>query len=377
MTLDIHNWPSFAHQELLKIVKDEIYPIVNQVNARVQNFKIQFLKEAAKFVRDFKSLANEADESLAKHKDLKFEIERLLFLDKRTSPKVIPKDNPSKTSRVDNVMPNETVKASVRTKPITTSQPHVISQENVNSNLNGISSTGVESTAKTRRPQPRRNIKNDRVPSASKSSCVKNKDAEVEEHYMNLLLSNNKKHMSFECNNIKLAIRNDKSKVVCAICKQYLITANHDVCVLNYVNGMNSRDSNQSANVSNVANQKKHKPKVRKPKKLGSKERLASPKPSKPRICIRWSPTRRIFDLKGKIIASSEYECQSDCSIGDNACTSNPQEPTSKRFPNSTFSLPGRLNMFMVCRLGMLKAYDRKFEAPHKFHLEISRNRPL
>ncbi|GKC98851.1 hypothetical protein Tco_1169126, partial [Tanacetum coccineum] len=33
---------------------------------------------AAKFVRDFKSLANEADESLAKHKALEFDIERLL-----------------------------------------------------------------------------------------------------------------------------------------------------------------------------------------------------------------------------------------------------------------------------------------------------------
>ncbi|GKE40053.1 hypothetical protein Tco_1463458, partial [Tanacetum coccineum] len=67
--------PSVAQKflnELLKIVKDEIYPIVKQVDARVQNFKIQFLKKAAKFVRDFKSLANE------KHKALEFEIERLL-----------------------------------------------------------------------------------------------------------------------------------------------------------------------------------------------------------------------------------------------------------------------------------------------------------
>ncbi|GKB52985.1 hypothetical protein Tco_0903738, partial [Tanacetum coccineum] len=78
MTLDIHNWSSSSHQEILKIVKDEIYPIVNQVDARVQNFEIQFLKEEAKFVQDYKSLANEADESLAKHKALEFEIERLL-----------------------------------------------------------------------------------------------------------------------------------------------------------------------------------------------------------------------------------------------------------------------------------------------------------
>ncbi|GKA55571.1 hypothetical protein Tco_0754643 [Tanacetum coccineum] len=69
---------STAHQELHKSVKDEIFPIVNQVDARLQNFEIQFLKEAAKFVQDFKSLAKEADESLAKHKTLEFEIERLL-----------------------------------------------------------------------------------------------------------------------------------------------------------------------------------------------------------------------------------------------------------------------------------------------------------
>nr|GEX03512.1 retrovirus-related Pol polyprotein from transposon TNT 1-94 [Tanacetum cinerariifolium] len=78
MTLKTHNWSSSAHQELHKIIKDENFPIVNQVDARVQNFEMQFLKEAAKFVEDFKSLAKEADESLAKHKALKLEIERLL-----------------------------------------------------------------------------------------------------------------------------------------------------------------------------------------------------------------------------------------------------------------------------------------------------------
>ncbi|GJR48027.1 hypothetical protein Tco_1316130 [Tanacetum coccineum] len=125
--------------------------------------------------------------------------------------------NPSKTFRVDNVMSNKFFKAIVRTKPITTSQPHVIYQENVNSNSNGISSTGVESTAKTRRPQPSSNTKKDMAPSASKRSCIKNKDVEVEEHHRNLPLSKNKKHMSSECNNVKITIWNNKSKVVCAI----------------------------------------------------------------------------------------------------------------------------------------------------------------
>ncbi|GKC74643.1 hypothetical protein Tco_1120526 [Tanacetum coccineum] len=146
---------------------------------------------------------------------------------------------------------------------------------------------GVDNSANTRRPQPRSNTKNDRVPSASKSSCIKNKEVEVEEHHRNLLLSKNKKHMSSECNNVKLAIRNDKYEVICAMGKQCLITSNHDVCVLHYMNGMNSRNTKQHANVLNVANQKKHKTKVRKSKKLGYKERPASPMPSKPRSCLR------------------------------------------------------------------------------------------
>nr|GEX63796.1 hypothetical protein [Tanacetum cinerariifolium] len=78
MTLETHNWSSSAHQELHKIVTHEIFPIVNQVDARLKNLEIQFLKEAAKFVGDFKSLAKEADESLDKHKPLELKIERLL-----------------------------------------------------------------------------------------------------------------------------------------------------------------------------------------------------------------------------------------------------------------------------------------------------------
>ncbi|GKD55033.1 hypothetical protein Tco_1288420 [Tanacetum coccineum] len=232
--------------------------------------------------------------------------------------------NPFKASRVDKFMPNKHVKASVRTKPITVSQPRVITKEDVNSNRNGFSPNNVESTTRTRRPQPRNNHKSDKVPFKSKSSCLSNKLEKIEEIHRTLQSSNNPDHTSSECNNIKLAIRNEKSEIICATCKQCLITANHDECVLQYVNDMKSRKKNQSANVSKSANQKKHKPKVRKPKKVGSKERLASPKPSTPNSCLRWSLTGRMFNLKGKIIATSEYVCQSDCSKGDNACTSNP-----------------------------------------------------
>nr|GFC30351.1 hypothetical protein [Tanacetum cinerariifolium] len=146
------------------------------------DFKIQFLKEAAKFVRDFKSLANEADASLTKYKALELEIERLLKAvlfkkvsdqkdntqvtsantkfakqpieenlskvgktntlsnpvtsnsvstpqkskgvsnDKVISPRMF-RINPSITSREEKHVPN-IVSASTRTKSITVSQPH-------------------------------------------------------------------------------------------------------------------------------------------------------------------------------------------------------------------------------------------------------------
>nr|GEW84303.1 retrovirus-related Pol polyprotein from transposon TNT 1-94 [Tanacetum cinerariifolium] len=119
--------------------------------------------------------------------------------------------SPFKTSREEKHVPN-TVSASVRTKPITISQPSVFTKKDVNSDLNGLSSTGVDNT-KTRRPQPKSNTKHDRVPSASKSSRSKNKEAEVEEHHRNLLLSKNNKHISSACNNIKIDSQDVISKV--------------------------------------------------------------------------------------------------------------------------------------------------------------------
>nr|GFC50815.1 hypothetical protein [Tanacetum cinerariifolium] len=192
-----------------------------------------------------------------------------------------------------------------RTNPITVSQPHVITKKVVNSDPNGLSSTGVDNAAKTRRPQPRSNIKNDRVPSASKSSCIENKgvqssrsqnkEAEVEEHHRNLLLSKNNKHISSACNNIK--IDSDViSKAVCAMCKKCLISVNHDKCLSNSVNAKNSCRKNQKAKVSVKEIQMKYQPKVSKPKTVGTRQSLDIPKSRKSRLLLRWSPIGKLFN---------------------------------------------------------------------------------
>nr|GEX07329.1 retrovirus-related Pol polyprotein from transposon TNT 1-94 [Tanacetum cinerariifolium] len=168
--------------------------------------------------------------------------------------------NPFKPSREEKHVPNK-VRSSVRTKSITVLQPPVITKKVVNSDSNVLSSTGVDNT-KTRRAQPRSNTKNDRVPSASKSSQSKNKEVKVEEHHRKLLHSRNKKHMSSKSNNVKLTTENFKSKDVCAMCKQCLNSVNHNVCLLNYVNGMTSRGKKQMANVLINKKQKKQQPKL-------------------------------------------------------------------------------------------------------------------
>ncbi|GKD70319.1 hypothetical protein Tco_1324409, partial [Tanacetum coccineum] len=116
-----------------------------------------------------------------------------------------------------------------------------------------------------------------------------------------------------------------------------------------YVNGMKSRMKNQSGNLSKSANQKKQKANVKKSKTLSSEDRLASSRPSKPKTCLKWLPTGRIFDLCRKITSSSNTESESDTSVCDNASASNPQEPTNKGFPSSTSFLPSWKLYSVIC----------------------------
>nr|GFB96546.1 hypothetical protein [Tanacetum cinerariifolium] len=211
----------------------------------------------------------------------------------------------------------------------------------MNSNLNGLSLTGLDNT-KTKRPQPRNNTKNDRVPSVSKSSRSKNKEAKVEEHHRNLLLSKKNKHISSACNNSKIDFQDVISKVVCVVCKKCLNSVNHNVCLNNYVNGKKSRGRKHEANVSKNETQQKNQREIKKPKKVGFIKRLATPKPRKSRLLLRWSPTGRLFDQDGKLVASSKSESQVDCSNG---------------YPD----------LFVVRQFRLFQALDRKSKASINF----------
>nr|GEV47499.1 integrase, catalytic region, zinc finger, CCHC-type, peptidase aspartic, catalytic [Tanacetum cinerariifolium] len=371
--------------EVHKIISHEIAPIINQVDARVENFEIQFLQEAAKYVRDFKSLAKEADESLDKQKSLELEIERLLkasvshdimsiaqngfvdvpsdiqteldpyndtqqkvkwlqaqlrdlkgkssdshsasntldLLNQKLDSKIVELEFQVVNYECEISHPKTTYKNLFNS--ITSNRAHAKLHnliyknaklrawlfENTSVLMNNTSGTSVTSqvdkpkliavtpyskklhasisshsvpqprefnavkhrnviapgmfkidpsqtsmidlvpnnqswlvhTARTKRPQPKGNSRNSRVPSPSKSSEVK-KNVTIEDHRRILLLSKNQKTMSSECNNIKLAIRNDKYEIICGCPNLFVVRrlelfqaydrehqASHQLCV--------------------------------------------------------------------------------------------------------------------------------------------------
>nr|GEU36745.1 reverse transcriptase domain-containing protein [Tanacetum cinerariifolium] len=266
MTLEVHNWSSSAHKEVHNIISHEIDPIINHVDARVQNFDIQFLKEASKFVRDFKSLVKEADESLDKQKSLELEIKRLLkvsvshdimsivqngFVD-------VPSDLQTELDRTKEKLEHCIIKKEkeyvvlwnnwytkceeCKYEQISYDKAYNDMQQKIERLQAQLGDLKVYTT-RTRRPQPKGNTRNAKIPSASKSSEAK-KNVTVEDHRRILSLFKNQKTMSFECNNIKLAIQNDKSKIICDTYKQCFVTANHDACLLSSVNALNSHANN-------------------------------------------------------------------------------------------------------------------------------------
>nr|GFB69817.1 hypothetical protein [Tanacetum cinerariifolium] len=280
MTIETHNWASSAHQEFHKIVREEILPIVNQVDARhkileldiecllkavvsqdiisvVQNasvvdtsdlqtelehtkerFENCIIKKETEYAKLWNDWYKKCDEckydkiSYDKaYKDMQQKIERLqahlgdlkgkckdttcvsdtqnqLFQKLKNADVELEFQDSSKNTKfakqpIAEIFP-KIGKTNALLKPVTSNSVSTLQE-----------SKGLDNT-KTRRPQPRSNTKNDRVPSTSKSSRSKNKEVKVEEHHMNLLLSKKNKPSSSACNNSKIDSQDVISKVVCA-----------------------------------------------------------------------------------------------------------------------------------------------------------------
>ncbi|GJQ94294.1 retrovirus-related pol polyprotein from transposon TNT 1-94 [Tanacetum coccineum] len=95
--------------------------------------------------------------------------------------------------------------------------------------------TGVIPTISVSRPQPKSNQLEDRV----MSNNSQGKEQKVEDHRRNFKFSNNKTSIT-SCND-SLNTKTLNVNFVYFTCEKCVLNENHDLCVLHYINGMNSR----------------------------------------------------------------------------------------------------------------------------------------
>ncbi|GKA33386.1 hypothetical protein Tco_0719815 [Tanacetum coccineum] len=114
-------------------------------------------------------------------------------------------------------------------------QKHVKQQKMQKTNVPVIPSTGVNSSTKASGSKPKSNTKKNMVLSAKSDNKMKVKD-----HPRNNKSSLKKANRVDSIISSKHAVINSNSKVVCKTCNKCLIYANHDMCVVKYLNSANA-----------------------------------------------------------------------------------------------------------------------------------------
>ncbi|GKD00692.1 hypothetical protein Tco_1170966, partial [Tanacetum coccineum] len=132
---------------------------------------------------------------------------------------------------------------------------HVTSSNNIpkqtdslktkDSNKPLLPSTGVKPTTSANGSKPSGNTKNNRITRPPSS----NQKYKVEDHSWIVKSGLNKKNsVSEPISNalVKHSVRNAKFESTCAICNKCLFDANHDICLINFVNDVNVRLKSKS-----------------------------------------------------------------------------------------------------------------------------------
>ncbi|GJU01786.1 hypothetical protein Tco_1112124 [Tanacetum coccineum] len=122
----------------------------------------------------------------------------------------------------------------VHTKPNQTRTPQ-LHQDIRKPNKRVSFSTGVIPNTSVSRPQLKSNHLEDRV----MSNNSQGKKQEVEDHRRKFKFSNNKTSVT-ACND-SLNAKTSNVNFVCVTCGKCVLNDNHDLCVLHYINGVNSR----------------------------------------------------------------------------------------------------------------------------------------
>ncbi|GJU20823.1 hypothetical protein Tco_1154165 [Tanacetum coccineum] len=199
--------------------------------------EIEDFKTKNKSLESSNNHFKEANNELSKtnqlmFKDLKkFQAELDKYNDVNYASKILPQNFVANCKNTNVIAPGM---YKVHTKPNQTRTPQ-LHQDIRKPNKRVSFSTGVIPTTSVSRPQLKSNQLEDRVmPNNSQG-----KKQNVEDHRRHFKFSNNKTSVT-ACND-SLNAKTSNVNFVCVTCGKCVLNDNHDLCVLHYINGVNSR----------------------------------------------------------------------------------------------------------------------------------------
>ncbi|GJZ01546.1 uncharacterized mitochondrial protein-like protein [Tanacetum coccineum] len=227
----------------------------------------------------------------------------------------------------------------VHTKPNQTRTPQ-LPQDIRKTNKHVSFSTRVIPTTSVSRPQLKSNQLEDRV----MLNNSQGKKQQVEDHHRNFKFSKNKTFVT-ACND-SLNAKTSNVNFVCVTCGKCVLNANHDMCVLHYINGVNSRTKQPI--VVPIS--------IREPKRTVNQS-VATP--------LRRIVASESTNQKPRSTIRKLYEHVRNASRTANILE--PMTPRCSILSNTSLSsnsLAARRDNSIHHRLWVLKAHDRKSQAP-------------
>ncbi|GKF25605.1 hypothetical protein Tco_0081499 [Tanacetum coccineum] len=198
-----------------------------------------------------------------------------------------------------------------------------IQERGRNSRPSVMPSARSQSTTNDNKPKPRSNTQTSRNWPTSKTSYVTTKTVPIAEHSRNSRIFFDSKHF------------------VCSTCQKCVFNANHDSCVTNFLNEVNSRakiPSNKTTNrnkpVEQISVAKKPERQIPKGHMFSIKKTsVVHEKTMTPRSRLRWKPKGKIFKTvgirwvpTGKIFTSSKTKVVSEPTNGSDEDITNQYE---------------------------------------------------
>ncbi|GJS70588.1 integrase, catalytic region, zinc finger, CCHC-type containing protein [Tanacetum coccineum] len=222
--------------------KEQCDALVNQVNQKsieISSLNNTIASEMLKI--DVELIAPRLLNNRTTHSDCLSQ--ELLIIIRQTCPSI---NNLS--DKLVAVTPKNNDKRVRFTEPVTSSGNTNIktaSSSNLVSNKPMLSSTGIKPSTSASGSQPSGNTKKDKI-KQTPSSTQKNK---VEAHSRTVKSSLKNKNCVVELNetaNVQHSKLNGNSELLCVKCNGCMLSDNHDLCVLNFINDMNARVKSKS-----------------------------------------------------------------------------------------------------------------------------------